>query len=176
MASRGLSIALPTTCVSSKTRLQFVFESKLLVLGSPAVKNRKRVSLSARAMGSSASSQKPDSIQGPLSLSIDVSFLTLWCSDQLKHSNTYFFLFSFLAFPLIHLALIDLDDHVLYLCSTFKAHSYALLPRERRIPFRCKNAKTEIQVLTRGSRWEMIFGKLGEFCVATYIYGLPLET
>ncbi|XP_030931983.1 peptide methionine sulfoxide reductase B1, chloroplastic [Quercus lobata] len=46
--------------ISSKTQLQIGFKSKLFVLGSP---KPKRVSLSIRAMGSSASSQKPDSIQ-----------------------------------------------------------------------------------------------------------------
>ncbi|KAL0001090.1 hypothetical protein SO802_014871 [Lithocarpus litseifolius] len=66
MASHhSLSLScLPTptiSCfISSKTQLQIGFKSKLFVLGSP---KPKRVSLSIRAMGSSASSQKPDNIQ-----------------------------------------------------------------------------------------------------------------
>lgn len=63
MASPGLSLGLPTTYISSKTQLEFGFKSKLLVLASRALRKPNRVSLSVRAMGSSASSQKPDSIQ-----------------------------------------------------------------------------------------------------------------
>lgn len=64
MALSSLQIQIPKTSyyyISSKTQLQFSFNSNFFVF---ALRKSKRVSLSVRVMGSSASSQKPDSIQG----------------------------------------------------------------------------------------------------------------
>ncbi|XP_059440807.1 peptide methionine sulfoxide reductase B1, chloroplastic isoform X2 [Corylus avellana] len=66
MASHGLSLGLATTYISSKTQLEFGFKSKPLLLASRALRKSNRVSLSVRAMGSSASSQKPERIQGSI--------------------------------------------------------------------------------------------------------------
>jgi hypothetical protein len=83
MASHGLSLGLPTTYISSKTQLQFGFNS----LASRALRIPNRVSLSVRAMGSSASSQKPDRIQGSsLSLSLIWVFFIYKDGDQIEHS------------------------------------------------------------------------------------------
>lgn len=63
MASHSLSLGLPTTYISSKIQLQFSSKSNFLLLASRALRKPNGLSLSVRVMGSSASSQKPDSIQ-----------------------------------------------------------------------------------------------------------------
>ncbi|XP_043811240.1 peptide methionine sulfoxide reductase B1, chloroplastic isoform X2 [Manihot esculenta] len=57
------SLNLSTTLIASKSQFKSAVNSKLLVLPSSAFGVRKRVSSSVRAMGSSASSQRPDNIQ-----------------------------------------------------------------------------------------------------------------
>ena len=76
MASRSLgNLSFPTQHVSSKT--QFVFGSKpQFVSFSGALRKPVRQKFSTRVMGSSASSsQKPDSIQGLLSLTFPLFFV-----------------------------------------------------------------------------------------------------
>ncbi|KAG7956944.1 hypothetical protein I3843_11G150200 [Carya illinoinensis] len=63
MASHSLSLASPRIYISTKSQLELGVKSKLFVFGSQGLRKSNTVSLSARAMGSSASSQKPDSTQ-----------------------------------------------------------------------------------------------------------------
>ncbi|KAJ9153407.1 hypothetical protein P3X46_026850 [Hevea brasiliensis] len=59
----GHSLSWQTAFISSKTQFRKASNSKLSVLSSSAFGVTKRVSSSVRAMGSSASSQRPDNIQ-----------------------------------------------------------------------------------------------------------------